>query len=276
MRVASTLDPAAVAAPRRQVAGAALRRAWQAVRAPVAAFAATVLVFGLFMAIIGRNPVAVYGQMFKGAFGTWCSFQNTLLRAAPFMLTALATALPGRLGLGVLGGEGAMVLGGLVAAIAGLAAKNHGHGPITVAAWMLVAGSVTGGVWIALAGALRAYRGVNETIATLLLNYIAIALLNHFVEGPLRDPASLNTPSPTPIGDEHMIRTLFGFSARMSGGNVRAALLIGLPVARLIVIVTFLAGACAGLAGSFEVAAIHGTATASLITGYGYTGVLVA
>jgi len=195
------------------------------------------------------------------------------------------------------------VLGGLVAAVAGLAAKNHGHGPLAVAAWMLIAGSATGGLWIALAGALRAYRGVNETIATLLLNYIAIALLNHFVEGPLRDPASLNKPSTTPIGDENMIgnlpgldvhwglawglgacllgwflmnRTLFGFSARMIGGNVRAALLNGLPVARLIVIVTFLAGACAGLAGSIEVAAIHGTANASLVTGYGYTGVLVA
>ncbi len=272
-------------------------------RAPVAAFAGTVVVFGLFMAVIGRNPVAVYGQMFKGSFGTWFSFQNTLLRAAPFMLTALATALPGRLGLVVLGGEGAMVLGGLAAAVAGVIAKNHGHGPITVEAWMLMAGGVTGGLWIALAGFLRAYRGVNETIATLLLNYIAIALLNHFVEGPLRDPGSLNKPSTTPIGDENMIgnlpgldvhwglawglgacllgwflmnRTLFGFSARMTGGNVRAALLNGLPVARLIVAVTFLAGACAGLAGSIEVAAIHGTAYASLIAGYGYTGVLVA
>jgi len=303
MSVASTFGGPVAVAPEKVELGAAVRRAWEAVRAPVAAFGATVVVFGLFMAVIGRNPVAVYGQMFKGSFGTWFSFQNTLLRAAPFMLTALATALPGRLGLVVLGGEGAMVLGGLVAAMAGLAAKNHGHGPIAVAAWMLTAGSVAGGLWIALAGALRAYRGVNETIATLLLNYIAMALLNHFVEGPLRDPASLNKPSTTPIGDENMIgnfpgldvhwgiawgvgacllgwflmnRTLFGFSARMIGGNVRAALLNGLPVARLIVIVTFLAGVCAGLAGSIEVAAIHGTANASLITGYGYTGVLVA
>ncbi|HEY4186554.1 MAG TPA: ABC transporter permease [Polyangia bacterium] len=283
--------------------GAALRRIWAAVRSPVAAFGATVLVFGLFMAVIGRNPIAIYGQMFRGSFGTWFSFQNTLLRAAPLMLTALATALPGRLGLVVLGGEGAMVLGGLAAAVAGLAAKNHGHGPIAVAACMLAAGATTGGIWIGLAGVLRAYRGVNETIASLLLNYVAIALLNHFVEGVLRDPASLNKPSTAPIGDENMIgnmpgldvhwglawglgaclltwflmnRTLFGFSARMVGGNVRTALLNGLPVARLIVIATFLAGMCAGLAGSLEVAAIHGTANASLVTGYGYTGVLVA
>ena len=73
-----------------------------------------------------------------------------------------------------------------------------------------------------------------------------------------------------------MNRTTFGFAARMVGGNVRAALLNGLPVGRLIVIATFIGGVCAGLAGSIEVAAIHGTANASLVTGYGYTGVLVA
>src|SRR5262249_3958831 len=136
-----------------------------------------------------------------------------------------------------------------------------------------------------------------------VLNYMAIALLNHLVEGPLRDPASLNKPSTLPIGDDNMLgtlpgldvhwglvwglgacllfwvlmqRTTFGFAARMVGGNVRAALLNGLPVRRLMVIVTFLGGLAAGLAGAIEVAAIHGTANPSLVTGYGYTGVLVA
>ena len=75
---------------------------------------------------------------------------------------------------------------------------------------MLIAGALIGGLWIAFAGALRAYRGVNETISTLLLNYIAIALLNHFVEGPLRDPASLNKPSTPPIGDDNMIGNMPG------------------------------------------------------------------
>src|SRR3954471_3047758 len=242
-----------------------LRRLGVALKAPGAAFLATLVVFGVFMAVIGRNPIEIYQQMFRGSFGTWFSFQNTLLRAAPLMLTALATALPGRLGLVVLGGEGAMVLGGLSAAVGGLWARNHGHGPMAVAAAMLASGAVVGAMWIGLAGALRAHRGVNETIASLLLNYIAIALLNHFVEGVLRDPASLNKPSTAPIGDENMIgsmpgldvhwglawglgacllgwfvmnRTLFGFSARMVGGNVRAALLNGVPVARLIVIAT--------------------------------------
>jgi simple sugar transport system permease protein len=245
--------------------------------------------------------MAVYYQMFRGSFGTWFSFQNTLLRAAPLMLTALATALPLRLGLVVLGGEGAMVIGGLSAAAAAMAGASHG--PMWIKVTMMLAGALVGGGWVALAGSLRAYRGVNETISTLLLNYIAIALLNHIVEGPLRDPASLNKPSTPPIGDDNMLgtlpnldvhwglayglvacllmwvlmnRTTFGFAARMAGGNVRAALLNGLPVGRLIVVTTFIGGACAGVAGAVEVAAIHGTANASLVTGYGYTGVLVA
>jgi len=278
---------------------AALARAVESIAIPGAAIGAALLLFGVFLALTGRNPLAVYHEMFRGSFGTWFSFQNTLQRAAPLMLTALATALPLRLGLVVLGGEGAMVLGGLAAA----AVAVHLHTPTSIKVAMLVAGALVGGGWLSLAGALRAFRGVNETISTLLLNYIAIALLNHLVEGPLRDPASLNKPSTLPIGDENMLgtlpgldvhwglvwglgacvvfwilmhRTTFGFAARMVGGNVRAALLNGLPVRRLIVVVTFLGGLAAGLAGAIEVAAIHGTANASLVTGYGYTGVLVA
>ena len=286
---------AAAAAARR----AARRRSVESIAVPIGAIVAALVLFGVFVALTGRNALSVYHEMYRGSFGTWFSFQNTLQRAAPIMLTALATAIPLRLGLVVLGGEGAMVLGGLGAAAIGI----HLHTPMSIKLGMFVTGALVGGAWIGIAGALRAYRGVNETISTLLLNYIAIALLNHMVEGPLRDPSSLNKPSTLPIGDDNMLgnlpgldvhwglgfgliacliawflmsRTTFGFSARMVGGNVRAALLNGLPVRRLIVIATFLGGLGAGLAGAVEVAAIHGNANASLVTGYGYTGVLVA
>jgi ABC-type uncharacterized transport system permease subunit len=295
-----TTEPAAAAsAEEREARRAAIRRAIESIAVPGAAIGAALLLFGVFMALTGRNPLAVYREMFRGSFGTWFSFQNTLQRAAPLMLTALATALPLRLGLVVLGGEGAMVLGGLAAA----AVATHFHTPMSIKVAMILAGALVGGGWLAMAGTLRAFRGVNETISTLLLNYIAIALLNHLVEGPLRDPASLNKPSTLPIGDDNMLgtlpgldvhwglawglgacllfwilmeRTTFGFAARMVGGNVRAAMLNGLAVRKLIVVVTFLGGLAAGVAGAIEVAAIHGTANASLVTGYGYTGVLVA
>ena len=289
----------AAAAAKAEARRAARRRSIEAFAVPIGAIVGALVLFGVFVALTGRNALAVYHEMYRGSFGTWFSFQNTLQRAAPLMLTALATALPLRLGLVVLGGEGAMVLGGLAAAAVGV----HMHSPMSVKVAMFVAGSLMGGLWMAGAGVLRAYRGVNETISTLLLNYIAIALLNHLVEGPLRDPASLNKPSTLPIGDDNMLgnlpgldvhwglafglvacllawflmqRTTFGFASRMVGGNVRAALLNGLPVRRLIVVATFLGGLTAGLAGAVEVAAIHGNANAALVTGYGYTGVLVA
>lgn len=158
-------------------------------------------------------------------------------------------------------------------------------------------------MWIGAVGWLRYRRGVNETIASLLMAYIAIALMNHLVEGPLRDPASLNKPSTAPldaafrIGDLPFFpvhwglaagvvacviafvlidRTVWGFSARIAGGNVRAAEVQGLPVGRLIVGFTALGGAFAGLAGMFEVTAVLGSANGSLVAGYGYTGILIA
>lgn len=267
----------------------------------LAALAATLLLFGVFLALDGLNPLDVYEEMFRGAFGTWFSFQNTLQRSAPLMLTALCTALPAQLGLVVIGGEGALVVGGVAAAVAGLAVPHAS--PYAVLTLMFVAGAVAGGLWIALVGALRAYRGVNETISSLLLAYIAIALMNHFVEGPLRDPESLNKPATRHIGEVNMLgampgldvhfgllygvvacilayvlmkRTVFGFAAAMTGGNLRAALLSGLRVRRLMVVTCFLAGAAAGVAGMVEVAAVHGRANASLVAGYGYTGILVA
>jgi simple sugar transport system permease protein len=280
---------------------AAARARLESIVIPFGAILVTLLLFGVFVAVLGKSPLDVYYEMYRGAFGTWFSLQNTLLRASPLMLAALCTALPARLGLVIIGGEGALVLGGLAAAATGVAID--GASPTVALLAMMLAGIVTGGVWIGLAGAMRIYRGVNETISSLLLTYIAIALLNHFVEGPLKDPASLNKPSTRHIADAYMLgsmpgldvhwglgmglvlcvvfyllmyRTVFGFSAAVVGGNIRAARLAGLNVARLTLIACFLAGGTAGLAGAVEVTAVHGAANASIVAGYGYAGILVA
>ena len=268
---------------------------------PTSSVLVSVALFGGFVGLAGANPVEVYEQMYRGAFGTWFSLQNSLQRAAPLMLTGLCTALPARLGLVVIGGEGALYVGGVAAAA--VATHLTGSGPYTVLTIMAVVSMVFGGLWIGTAGALRAKRGVNETISSLLLSYIGIALCNHLIEGPLRDPQSLNKPSTLHIGEQNMLGALpgldvhygllygivacllawllmdhsvFGFSARIVGGNPRAARLSGLAVPRLLITVCALGGAAAGLAGMVEVAAVHGKANASLVAGYGYTGILVA
>ncbi len=268
---------------------------------PVAAIAAALLLFGLFVWFAGVSPVEVWVLLFKGAFGDWFSWQNTLQRAAPLMLTALCVAIPARAGLVIIGGEGALVLGGL--ACAGLAQSLPLPPNIVGTALACLAGATAGALWIALAGWLRQARGINETISSLLLAYVAIGLFKHLVEGPLRDPASLNKPSTHELveglriagiagSDVHWglvlgvlacILSAFwlrwtpsGFSVRVVGGNLRTAQLVGLPASRLVLLACVLGGAAAGLAGAVEVAAVHNSANAALIAGYGYAGILVA
>jgi len=268
---------------------------------PVLSIAAALLLFGVFVWFAGVSPVDVWLTLFKGAFGDWFSWQNTLQRAAPLMLTALCVAIPMRAGLVIIGGEGALVLGGLGAAALAYALPL----PENIVGTVLVcaAGALAGAVWIMLAGWLRQYRGINETISSLLLAYVAIGLFKHWVEGALRDPASLNKPSTYALGEGLRIGgiggsdvhwglvlgvvaciglglwlrwTASGFSVRVVGGNPRTAQLVGLPATRLILLACALGGACAGLAGAIEVAAVHTNANASLIAGYGYAGILVA
>ena len=173
---------------------------------PLLALAGALLLFGAFVWVGGHDPVEAWTLLFVGAFGDAFSWQNTLQRAAPLMLTALTVALPARAGLVIIGGEGALVLGGLAAAgMPYLLPSLAGTGGTVV---LLLAAAVAGGAWIALAGALRQWRGVNETISSLLLGYIAIALFKHWVEGALRDPASLNKPSTLPLAESSRLQQL--------------------------------------------------------------------
>ena len=304
--------PLATSAP-RDLIGAGSRKAGsdfalklrtnsEYVAIPLLALAIAAALFALFLAAIDKSPVDFVSYVWRGGFGTAFSFQNTLQRSAPLILTALAVAIPARIGLIMIGGEGALVLGGFVAAA--VAIPMIGVAPPLLTLPIMVAfAMIVGAVWVGLAGFLRYARGVNETISSLLLTYIGIAIMNFFVEGVLRDVSNPNKPSTKPLGDAYMVgkipgtdvhwgfavgillcialyflleRTTFGFAARVTGGNFRAALAQGLPVGRLIVACSAIAGACAGLAGFFEVAAIQGRANASLAAGYGFTGILVS
>ena len=298
----TTLSPFASGAAGLRPALEWLARRGEPVAITVGAIIAGLALFSLFILAVGKSPAVLFQLMYTGGFGSWFSIQNALSRAAPLLLTALCVALPARLGLVIIGGEGAVVLGGVAAAAIALP-LTASVSPILVIPVMAIASIIAGGIWIGLAGFLRHYRGVNETIASLLLAYIAIALMNHFIEGPLRDPASLNKPSTAPLPADLMLghipgmdvswglaigvvacilcwvlieATSVGFAARIAGGNVRAAQIQGLPVGRLIVGFTALAGGFAGLAGMVEVAGVQGSANASLAAGYGYTGILVA
>jgi ABC-type uncharacterized transport system permease subunit len=276
-------------------------RAAEAAALPIGALIASATAFGLIVAALGDDPFEVYRLIFVGGFGSWFSWENTLQRVAPLLLTALCAALPAQLGLAVIGGEGAFVLGGLAAVEAAIFA-SRAPAWLNVAA-LLTAGMAAGALIVGAAGILRAWRGVSETISSLLLNYLAIAVFNQLVEGPLRDSSDLNRAStfPTPqqamigtIGDSSVhwglavglvacagawaviFRTTTGFSMRIAGGNAQAARTVGIPVGRLIVGACAIGGAAAGLAGAIETSAVYERANNSLVAGYGFSGVLIS
>jgi ABC-type uncharacterized transport system permease subunit len=280
-----------------------IRRSAEYVVIPLFALGVSAILFSLFLLALGRSPIEFFELVDRGGFGTAFSLQNTLQRSSPLILTAFAVALPARIGLVIIGGEGALVLGGFACAVVAIPFVTGHVSPMLTLLVMAATAMLVGAFWIGIVGYLRYARGVNETISSLLMTYIGIAIMNFFVEGSLRDLSNPNKPSTLPIGDDYMVgnipgtdvhwglvtgvvlaiilyilltRTTFGFAVRVAGGNPRAALAQGLPVGKLIVICCAIAGACAGLAGFFEVAAIQGRANASLAAGYGYTGILVA
>jgi general nucleoside transport system permease protein len=298
--IATTLKPAR---ERRVDLSVRIRSSAEYIVIPLFALAVSGFLFALFLLALGKSPSQFFELVVQGGFGTAFSIQNTLQRSAPLILTALAVAVPARIGLVMIGGEGALVIGGFASAVIAIPFVVARVPPGMTLLLMAAAGAAAGAIWVGIAGFLRYARGVNETISSLLLTYIGIAVMNFFVEGSLRDLTNPNKPSTMPIGDAYMVgkitgtevhwglavgillavvlyillsRTTFGFAVRVSGGNPRAALAQGLPVGKLILSCCLIAGACAGIAGFFEVAAIQGRANASLVAGYGFTGILVS
>src|ERR1700740_302847 len=135
-----------------------MQQSLERIAVPTLALLASAALFGILLAIYAHvDPLEAFGLMYEGAFGSWFSWQNTLTRAAPLILTALCTALPARLGLVIIGNEGALVLGAVAPAAAGVSLA--GASPFIVNLGMAIAAMVMGGLWIALAGGLRQWRG---------------------------------------------------------------------------------------------------------------------
>jgi general nucleoside transport system permease protein len=254
----------------------------------------------LFFLLLGKSPTAVLWGLVEGALGNGFALSETLVRAAPILLCALATALPARVGLISVGAEGQLVLGAITGTGFALFGGNWG-----AAGWplLLLFGALGGAAWGGLAGWLRARLGVNETISTLLLNYIAPPLIDYLVYGPWKDPASLGWPATRLFPDSLRLTGYLG--TRLHGGLLLGLLAIvamhalvsstrfgvkldllrespmlaaraGLAFAPAALGMLALGGAMAGTAGIIEASALEGRLQAGVGSGAGYAGFLVA
>jgi simple sugar transport system permease protein len=265
---------------------------------------AAVLFLGMasaFFLLVGRNPGAMFKLMIEGSFGSGYALSETLVKTAPVLLCALGTLLPARLGLISVGAEGQLAAGALAGTAFVLVAGDR-LGPLTRPA-MLAAAAAGGAGLGALAGLLRARLGVNETISTLLLNYIAPLFIDYLVYGPWKDPRSLGWPSTVPFPDAARLPTYFGtrvhvglflgvglvLAAHLALSRTRWGLFLdllrsspalarraGLRFGTAALVVMALGGACAGIAGIAEASVLEGRLQSGVGAGAGYGGFLVA
>lgn len=263
--------------------------------------AAFLLAAIVFLLVIGLLLLATLAQMALYAFGDSYSFSESLVKATPILLCALAVILPARLGLITVGGEGQLYFGALTGT-AIVVAFPEGQTFLLLPA-MVIAGAIGGAIWSGAAGLLRARFNVNETISTLLTNYVAVQLVNYVTYGPWKDPASLGWPAtisfppaatvPTLFGTRVHIglvvgviaamvlhvgvtRSRWGIALSVLAGNRKVGAMAGFSFVRQTVLVMAIGGALAGFAGICETSAIQGRLQAGLSVGYGLTGFLVA
>jgi len=258
-------------------------------------------IFALLLLAAGKDPLQAYRDTAVYVFGNGYGFSELLVRMTPLLLTAVAVSLPARMGLINVGGEGQFYMGAWLATGGALMFPD-------LPAWLLlplmtVLGFAGGALWALLPGVLRAVRLVNETISTLLLNYVAPLIVSYFIFGPWRSSESASYPESPAFSDAARLpsfagtrvhvglifglaglalysfvlgHTRWGLRMRAIGGNAEASLRLGIPVPGTIVAVMSIAGGVAGIAGMAEVSAIQGRLVAGLSPGYGFMGFLVA
>jgi simple sugar transport system permease protein len=270
-------------------------------RAFLLSLAAALMVFALLLLVLGKDPIATYATIYQGTLGDSYGWGEIIVKMIPFIFCALATAIPAKVGLVNVGGEGQIYMGAWLAAWVAL---NFGGvpWPILIPVLML-AGCLGGALWAGLVGWLRARYNLNETIASLLLNYVASLIIDFFVHGPWKDTAGGNWPYTAEFSDNARLATFgstrinvgiflalaavglyywlmnytrWGYNMRVVGGNPEAARRSGLPINRYMVIAMMLGGAMAGLYGMIEICAIQGRLRGGIAGGYGYIGFLVA
>lgn len=258
-------------------------------------------IFAVFLVVTGTDSLEALSRGWDGVLGSTLGLSEVGVTMIPLLLTALATAVPTRVGLVNVGGEGQLFVGALTAT--GVALFFPVGQIWLMLPVMALAGCAGGGAWAAIAELLRRWRGVNEVISTLLGNYLAILLIAIFVFGPWKNPEGLGYPYTTSFDPAAIFpaiagsrfhwgflapaialfatyvilnRTIWGFKMRAVGDNPEAARRRGIAVDRYTIAAMVAGGALAGLAGMVEVSGIHHDLRPGISNNLGYLGLLAS
>lgn len=259
---------------------------------------AALIVTSIFILFIKLNPIKVYTTMIEGCFGSTYRTQETIVKAIPLLLIGLGIAIAFKMKFWNIGGEGQMAMGAIGATFVALQFPDMSK-PLLLLL-MALAGIVAGGLWAFLAAVLKVKFGTNETIVTLMLNYIALKIITYLQYGPWKDPSSLGFPKIASFSENATLPTIFGvhigwiisvilvvaiylfmnhtkkgFEIQMIGESENTARYAGINVGKTILLALFISGAISGLAGMLQVSGVDGTLSTQTTGGAGFTAIIV-
>ncbi len=254
---------------------------------------------GIFILAIGQNPFEIYASIVQGAWRSKIAAKGTIKIAIPLLIAALGITPAFQMKFWNIGAEGQIIMGGIFATYFALFMTGLPHWLLLIL--MFLAGAVGGGLWGLIPAYFKTKYGTNETLFTLMMNYIALYMIKYLTEGPWRDPASSGFPKIATFEPNARLDQVFGVHAgwliglilvvvmfiylRFSkqgyeisvvGESTNTARYAGMNVKKIVIRTMFLSGAICGIAGMCQVSGAAYTLGEGVAGGVGFTAIIVA
>lgn len=282
-----------------RIVKSATRSKRQIVAIRIAAILLALLTGALLVFFLKLNPLKVYMAMLEGSFGTSYRIKETIIKTIPLVITSLGIAIAFRMKFWNIGAEGQILIGAFFASYIAL---NYSElSSIILLPLMLVAGFIGGGLWALIPAFFKAKWNTNETIITLMMNYIAIKWITYLQFGPWKDPKALGFPKIPNFSDNAILpnflgvhigwvialllvlivhiflnHTKKGFEIAVLGESENTARYAGISISRTILTALLISGGLCGLTGVIQASAVSNNLSVEVAGGMGYTAIITA
>ena len=258
-----------------------------------------VLVTGLFIAILGHNPIEVFSALFKGAFGSEYRFIETIIKTIPLAITSIAVGIAFKMKFWNIGAEGQIIMGACFSSFVAL--TFTGLSKPLMLPLMMIAGIIGGGIWALIPAFFKAKFNTNETIFTLMMKYIALKWVVYLQYGPWKDPRAMGFPKIPNFVPSAVLPEVFGihigwiimlvvsvvfyffinhsklgYEIKVVGESENTARYAGISVIAVILINLFISGGLAGLVGMIQVSGVNKTLSMNIAGGVGFTAIITS
>ncbi len=254
---------------------------------------------GAVMLVFDLSPIQIYAEIINGSLGTPLRIRQTVIKAVPLIITSLGILVAFKMKFWNIGAEGQIVMGAMAASYVAL---NYGETPRPVLLILMVlAAMLAGGIWAFIPAYFKAKMGTNETIFTLMMNYIAIKLVTYLQYGPWKDPGAQGFPKIAQFGENGVLPAILGvhigwlialglvalmyvfinhtkkgYEITVVGESLETARYAGMNIKSIIITAMLISGGLCGLTGMIQASAIERTLTAGISAGYGFTAIITA